>query len=107
MMLRRPGITDPWQTLGRSDIPFEDMVKLDFTYVMNWNLSEDFKLLIKNGRSGDSRPGRVLRARGAAPLARARVRRCLSRRIDVTPVGYWLTQSKTSAVPRPGSIRCA
>ena len=33
----RPGITGPWQIHGRSDIPFEDMVKLDYTYVASWS----------------------------------------------------------------------
>lgn len=41
----RPGITGRWQVLGRSDIPFEDMVKLDYTYVTNWSLGEDLRLL--------------------------------------------------------------
>jgi exopolysaccharide biosynthesis polyprenyl glycosylphosphotransferase len=54
----RPGITGPWQTLGRSDIGFEDMVKLDYTYVMNWSFSDDVKLLIRT-------VGAVLRRRGA------------------------------------------
>jgi exopolysaccharide biosynthesis polyprenyl glycosylphosphotransferase len=43
----RPGITGPWQTLGRSDIGFEDMVKLDYTYVMNWSFAEDVRLLLR------------------------------------------------------------
>jgi lipopolysaccharide/colanic/teichoic acid biosynthesis glycosyltransferase len=43
----RPGITGPWQVLGRSDIPFEDMVRLDYTYVMNWSLTEDVKVLVR------------------------------------------------------------
>jgi exopolysaccharide biosynthesis polyprenyl glycosylphosphotransferase len=54
----RPGITGPWQTLGRSDIGFEDMVKLDYTYVTNWSFSDDVKLLIRT-------VGAVLRRRGA------------------------------------------
>lgn len=41
----RPGITGPWQVLGRSDIPFEDMVKLDYTYVAGWTMREDIRLL--------------------------------------------------------------
>lgn len=43
----RPGITGPWQIHGRSDIPFEDMVKLDYTYATTWSLNEDFRLLIR------------------------------------------------------------
>ena len=29
----KPGITGLWQVLGRSDIPFDEMVKLDYLYV--------------------------------------------------------------------------
>ena len=29
----RPGITGLWQVLGRDDIPFDEMVKLDYLYV--------------------------------------------------------------------------
>jgi exopolysaccharide biosynthesis polyprenyl glycosylphosphotransferase len=43
----RPGITGPWQIHGRSDIPFDDMVKLDYTYVSSWSLEEDLRLLIR------------------------------------------------------------
>jgi exopolysaccharide biosynthesis polyprenyl glycosylphosphotransferase len=43
----RPGITGPWQVLGRSDIPFEEMVKLDYLYVTSWSLGSDLKLLAR------------------------------------------------------------
>ncbi len=43
----KPGITGLWQVLGRSDIPFAEMVKLDYLYVANWSLFSDFKLLIE------------------------------------------------------------
>jgi exopolysaccharide biosynthesis polyprenyl glycosylphosphotransferase len=43
----RPGITGTWQTHGRSDIPFEDMVKLDYAYVAGWSMAEDFRLLLR------------------------------------------------------------
>ena len=33
-----PGLTGYWQVLGRTRIPFEEMVKLDYLYVMNWSL---------------------------------------------------------------------
>jgi len=54
----RPGITGAWQTLGRSDIGFEDMLKLDYSYVLNWSFSEDLKLLLRT-------IGAVIHARGA------------------------------------------
>jgi exopolysaccharide biosynthesis polyprenyl glycosylphosphotransferase len=41
-----PGITGLWQVLGRTNIPFEEMVKLDYLYVMNWSLWQDVRLLI-------------------------------------------------------------
>jgi exopolysaccharide biosynthesis polyprenyl glycosylphosphotransferase len=43
----RPGITGPWQVFGRSDIPFHDMVKLDYTYVTNWSVGDDVKLILR------------------------------------------------------------
>ena len=42
-----PGLTGLWQVNGRSDIPFEEMVSLDYLYVTNWSLWGDVKLLIK------------------------------------------------------------
>ncbi len=53
----RPGITGPWQVMGRSDIPMEDMLKLDCTYVTGWSLSEDLRILLRtlsavSGKSG-------------------------------------------------------
>jgi exopolysaccharide biosynthesis polyprenyl glycosylphosphotransferase len=42
-----PGITGLWQVLGRNDIPFEEMVKLDYVYVTNWSLWWDVKILVQ------------------------------------------------------------
>ena len=41
----KPGITGPWQVLGRNGIPFEEMVKLDYLYVTNWSVWWDLKIL--------------------------------------------------------------
>ena len=41
-----PGITGLWQVLGRTRIPFEEMVKLDYLYVTNWSLWQDVRLLV-------------------------------------------------------------
>ncbi len=41
----KPGITGLWQVLGRDDIPFEEMVGLDYRYVTTWSLSNDLKLI--------------------------------------------------------------
>jgi exopolysaccharide biosynthesis polyprenyl glycosylphosphotransferase len=42
-----PGITGYWQVLGRTRIPFEEMVKLDYLYVINWSLWEDVRLMFR------------------------------------------------------------
>jgi exopolysaccharide biosynthesis polyprenyl glycosylphosphotransferase len=42
-----PGITGLWQVLGRTSIPFEEMIKLDYLYVANWSLWFDIRLLIR------------------------------------------------------------
>ncbi|HEY3727751.1 MAG TPA: exopolysaccharide biosynthesis polyprenyl glycosylphosphotransferase [Solirubrobacteraceae bacterium] len=42
-----PGITGYWQVLGRTRIPFDEMVKLDYLYVMNWSVWEDVRLLLR------------------------------------------------------------
>jgi exopolysaccharide biosynthesis polyprenyl glycosylphosphotransferase len=41
-----PGMTGLWQVLGRTTIPFRDMVTLDYLYVTNWSLWGDIKLLL-------------------------------------------------------------
>jgi exopolysaccharide biosynthesis polyprenyl glycosylphosphotransferase len=43
----KPGITGLWQVLGRSDISFEDMVRLDYVYVTTWSLGLDLSLLVR------------------------------------------------------------
>jgi len=40
-----PAITGLWQVLGRNDMPFDEMVKLDYLYVTNWSLWWDVKIL--------------------------------------------------------------
>jgi exopolysaccharide biosynthesis polyprenyl glycosylphosphotransferase len=42
-----PGITGWWQVLGRTNIPFEEMVKLDYLYVANWSLWTDLRLVLR------------------------------------------------------------
>jgi lipopolysaccharide/colanic/teichoic acid biosynthesis glycosyltransferase len=42
-----PGMTGYWQVLGRTDIPFEEMVKLDYLYVINWSLWQDVRLMLR------------------------------------------------------------
>jgi exopolysaccharide biosynthesis polyprenyl glycosylphosphotransferase len=42
-----PGLTGLWQVLGRTNIPFEEMVKLDYMYVTNWSLWSDIRLILR------------------------------------------------------------
>ncbi len=42
-----PGVTGLWQVLGRTNIPFEEMVKLDYLYVTNWSLWTDLRLVLR------------------------------------------------------------
>ena len=44
-LLVKPGMTGLWQVSGRSDLPWDDAVRLDLYYVENWNLVEDLKIL--------------------------------------------------------------
>jgi exopolysaccharide biosynthesis polyprenyl glycosylphosphotransferase len=43
----KPGITGLWQVLGRSEIPFDEMTKLDYVYVTTWSLWRDVMLMLQ------------------------------------------------------------
>jgi exopolysaccharide biosynthesis polyprenyl glycosylphosphotransferase len=43
----KPGITGLWQVLGRSDIPFDEMTRLDYLYVTSWSIGGDLQLLFR------------------------------------------------------------
>lgn len=53
-----PGMSGYWQISGRSNLSFDDMVKLDLYYIENWSLSFDIKIILKT-------IGAVLRREGA------------------------------------------
>jgi lipopolysaccharide/colanic/teichoic acid biosynthesis glycosyltransferase len=42
----RPGITGLWQVSGRSDLPFQEMVRFDYQYVSGWSLARDIEILL-------------------------------------------------------------
>lgn len=42
-----PGLTGLWQVNGRSEIPFDRMISLDYLYVTSWSLWGDLKILMK------------------------------------------------------------
>lgn len=43
----KPGLTGPWQTTGRSNLTFEDRMKLDDEYIKNLSLKNDLKIFFK------------------------------------------------------------
>jgi exopolysaccharide biosynthesis polyprenyl glycosylphosphotransferase len=43
----KPGITGLWQVSGRSDLPWDEAVRLDLRYVENWSLALDLQILWK------------------------------------------------------------
>ncbi|GAA1750756.1 sugar transferase [Agromyces humatus] len=50
-LLVKPGITGLWQTAGRSDLSWDDSVRLDLYYVENWSLTGDVILLYRTIRA--------------------------------------------------------
>jgi exopolysaccharide biosynthesis polyprenyl glycosylphosphotransferase len=43
----KPGLTCLWQISGRNEVSFQDWMKLDLTYIDNWSLLLDLKILLK------------------------------------------------------------
>jgi exopolysaccharide biosynthesis polyprenyl glycosylphosphotransferase len=46
-LLVKPGMTGLWQINGRSDLSWEDAVRLDLYYVENWSLAMDAQILFR------------------------------------------------------------
>jgi exopolysaccharide biosynthesis polyprenyl glycosylphosphotransferase len=57
-LLVKPGLTGLWQISGRSDLSWEEIVRLDLRYVENWSLAMDLVIIWKTA-------GAVLRGNGA------------------------------------------
>jgi len=53
-----PGMTGLWQIAGRSDLSFDDLVRLDFYYLENWSIWLDISILLRTVPA-------VIAARGA------------------------------------------
>lgn len=58
LMTVRPGITGLWQVSGRSDVTYEERVRLDMHYIRNWSIWLDLELLFRTLPA-------VIRKRGA------------------------------------------
>lgn len=57
-LLMRPGVTGLWQISGRSDLNWEETMRLDLYYVENWSIMGDLVILWRTARA-------VLSSRGA------------------------------------------
>ena len=42
----KPGITGLWQVSGRSDVSYEERVRLDMQYIRNWNIWQDLYIIL-------------------------------------------------------------
>lgn len=50
-LLIKPGITGLWQINGRSDLPWEEAVRLDLYYVENWSIAGDLIIMWRTFRA--------------------------------------------------------
>ncbi|MTG87453.1 exopolysaccharide biosynthesis polyprenyl glycosylphosphotransferase [Cellulosimicrobium sp. BIT-GX5] len=50
-LLVKPGLTGLWQVGGRSDLSWEESVRLDVYYVENWTMFGDFLILARTARA--------------------------------------------------------
>jgi lipopolysaccharide/colanic/teichoic acid biosynthesis glycosyltransferase len=46
-LLVKPGVTGLWQVSGRSDLSWEESVRLDLSYVDNWSMAGDLMIVAK------------------------------------------------------------
>lgn len=50
-LLVKPGLTGLWQVSGRSNLSWQDSVRLDLYYVENWSLAGDLIILLRTGKA--------------------------------------------------------
>lgn len=55
--LVRPGMTGLWQVSGRSDLPWEEALRLDLYYIENWSFALDLQILTRTVRAVLARKG--------------------------------------------------
>ena len=57
-LLVKQGVTGLWQVSGRSDLSWEDSIRLDLDYVENWTMMRDMQIIVRTARA-------VLASKGA------------------------------------------
>lgn len=50
-LLVKPGMTGLWQVSGRSELSWEESIRLDLYYVENWSFSADFLILARTAKA--------------------------------------------------------
>jgi exopolysaccharide biosynthesis polyprenyl glycosylphosphotransferase len=50
-LLVKPGLTGLWQVSGRSNLSWQDSVRLDLYYVENWSLAGDVVIILRTARA--------------------------------------------------------
>ena len=50
-LLVRPGVTGLWQVSGRSNLSWDESVRLDLSYVENWSMGTDLAIILKTVRA--------------------------------------------------------
>ncbi len=108
-----PGMTGLWQISGRSELDFDDLVRLDFLYLERWSVGLDLAILLKTIPAVVLRRGAYLsgisrrppgRGRGPSalrpPAARAgpRASRCVCE-----TVSRWIATIRASGTSRASS----
>jgi lipopolysaccharide/colanic/teichoic acid biosynthesis glycosyltransferase len=84
----RPGLTGVWQVSGRSNVPFDEAVRLDLFYIENWSLGTDLWLLartipavlrrlLSSGRAAQSVVVQRISAKKNTPPAESSTNGCL------------------------------
>jgi lipopolysaccharide/colanic/teichoic acid biosynthesis glycosyltransferase len=56
-LLVKPGITGLWQISGRSDLSWNESIRLDLSYVDNWSMVGDILIILKTVRAVIQRKG--------------------------------------------------
>ena len=54
LLAAKPGITGLWQVQGRSQVKFDEMVRMDLKYAKTWSLWSDIKILLQTPRAAFS-----------------------------------------------------
>ena len=105
-----PGITGLWQISGRSELDFDDLVRLDFLYLERWSVGLDLAIMLKTIPAVFTRRGRLLErhsspssgtlTRSVSPSSRSRSRRSARVSVLCETVSKWTATIRASGTSR-------